>query len=287
MRVDAMGIHVHQSDIKSWLNCGEQVRLKQFISAGNFETDAATIGTVVHALIEEELVDGFFVNERDALAFAAHKFLEVLEGYAANGDTVYSRSSYDTDVKALRVIERLAESWYRSDERALLGAAHDGAYISEWSFDVPLGLKHGNTDVYVAGQADLLLVGEALWDWKTASQPYKRWEKQRWDVQPTVYTFAAAYEGLLQPDKWGEYEFYYKVFDTKGSTAGPPESVGVKRSALNWEWLRVQVGNMLAVQQALPDGPWPLSDMHVLCSPKWCPVWHECKGQFVSGETWT
>ena len=101
-----------------------------------------------------------------------------------------------------------------------------------------------------------------------------------------MYTYAAAYEGLLVPDKWGEYEFCYKVFDTKGATPGPPESVLVKRSPHNWDWLRVQVENMLTVQHALPDGPWPITDSHVLCSPKWCPVWDSCKGGFVSGETW-
>jgi len=179
MRIDAQGIHVHQSDIKSWLNCGEQVRLKQ-LATGTFETDAATVGTVTHALIEAEITEGFFDNEHDATAWAAHHFLHVLEEYAAKGAT-YSRSSFDTDIKALKVIERLAGSWYRSDERAYLWERGDTDVLPEWNFDVPLGLSFQGNDVYVAGQADLLLVNEALWDWKTASQSYKRWEKQRWD----------------------------------------------------------------------------------------------------------
>lgn len=281
-----MGIHVHQSDIKSWLNCGEQVRLTRLVAdEGRFQTDAATVGTVTHALIEEELNDGFFQDVRDAQAWAAHKFLAVLEQYAADGD-VYSRSSFDTDLKALKVVERLASSWYHCDERHWLASLDEGAYITEWDFDVPLGISYQNTDIYIAGQADLLLVHQGLWDWKTASQSYKRWEKQRYDVQSTAYTYAAHYEGLLEPNHFNEYHFTFKVFDTKLATPGPPDSVTVKRSADNWNWLRTQVVNMLSVQYALPEGPWPLNDNHVLCSPKWCPVWDSCKGHHVSGETW-
>lgn len=287
MKHDARGIHVHQSDIKSWLNCGEQVRLVRAVrEQGRFETDAATVGTVTHALIEEELNNGFFQNETDAKHWAANHFVETLQGYKDSG-AVYSRSSFDTDMKALKVIERLATVWYRSDERAYLATLPEGSFIPEWDFDVPLGVQFQNTDVYIAGQADLLIPNVGLWDWKTASQAYRRWEKQRYDVQSTAYTYAAHYEGMMLPDKWGEYEFTFKVFDTKLATPGPPDSISVKRSPANWNWLRTQVVNMLAVQHALPDGPWPLADNHVLCSPKWCPVWDSCKGSHVSGETWT
>lgn len=279
MRIDAHGIHVHQSDIKSWLNCGEQQRLRRLVQDTSFETDAATVGTVLHAVIEQELEHGFFGNEKDAAAWAAFKFLEYLEGYANSG-AVYSRSSFDTDLKALKVIERLVQSWFRCDERDYL--YHLEEAVPEWSFDVPLGVSFQNRPVYVSGTADLLLPNQGLWDWKTASQSYRRWEKQRWDVQSSVYTYAAHYEGLIQPDRWGEYEFTFKVFDSKGATPGPPDSLTVKRSPANWDWVSVQVLNMLAVQTALPDGPWPLNDSHVLCSPKWCPVWDSCKGQLIT-----
>lgn len=284
MRVDASGYHVHQSDLKSWLNCGEQVRLTQAVRESHrFQTDAATVGTVLHATIEEELENGFFQNETDAAAWAANHFVDVLQSYKDAGD-LYSRSSFDTEVKALKVIERLVGSWYRSDERAYLGTHEE--YVTEWDFDVPLGIMFNGLPVFVAGQADLLLPNVALWDWKTASQAYRRWEKQRYDVQSTVYTYAAHYEGLMLPDKWGEYEFYFKVFDTKGATPGPPESIPVKRSPNNWDWLKTKVLNMLSVQYALPDGPWPLNDNHVLCSPKWCPVWDSCKGAHIDADRW-
>jgi hypothetical protein len=286
MKHDASGIHVHQSDVKSWLNCGEQVRLVRAVADdGRFQTDAATVGTVTHQLIESELVDGFYQTEKDAQAHAAMFFVETLEGYAAAGD-VYTRSSFDTDSKALKVVERLAATWYHSPERAYLASLGEGGYITEWTFDVPLGLTFQNTDVFFAGQADLLIPFVGLWDWKTASQAYRRWEKQRYDVQSTGYTYAAWYEGLLTPDRWGEYSMTFKVFDTKLATPGPPDSITVKRSPNNWNWLRTQVSNMLSIQYGMPDGPWPLNDNHVLCSPKWCPVWDSCKGAHVSGETW-
>ena len=151
-----MGWHVHQSDIKSWLNCGEQVRLTQLVrDNGRFETDAATVGTVQHAVIEAELVDGFFETEHDCQAWAAQHFLQVLEVYAEAG-SVYSRSSFETDIKALRAVERLASVWYRCDERTFLLGLPEGAIIPEWDFSVPLGVSFRNEDVYLGGQADLL-----------------------------------------------------------------------------------------------------------------------------------
>lgn len=283
---DAMTVHVHQSDIKDWLGCGHQAFLKKQVHTGRFETDAATCGTVLHKVIETELDEGMFYDEQDCVRFGLQYFLELLETYVAEGST-YSRSSHGTDQKAITVIDRLCRSWYRSDDRIELLGMEDGALLPEWDFDVPLGIRVGGRDVYVTGQSDLLVVGHKVIDWKTASQSYKRWEKQRWDVQPTVYTYAAHYEGLLVPNKFGEFVFEYHVFDTKGSTVGPPEIIGVKRSPANWDWLKVQITNMLMVMEALPEGPWPMDDTHVLCSPKWCPVWEHCKGQVVSGETWT
>ncbi len=278
-------LHVHQSDIKNWLNCGHQVFLKSRMADGeHFETDAATIGTCLHATIEEELENGFFMDEDTACLWAAQFFVDTLQEYHNTG-AVYSRSSYDNEGKALKVLDRVVRTWYRSDERSYLASRDDK--LVEWDFDVPLGINLGGMDLYVSGQADLVLPGTAVWDWKTASQAYKRWEKQRWDPQPTVYTYAAQYEGLLKPDKWGEYEFYYKVFDTKGTTPGPPESVPVKRSPNNWDWLKAVVVNMVKIKEGLPDGPWPMNDAHVLCSPKWCPVWDKCKGAVVDGERWT
>lgn len=286
MRYDekSMSVHVHQSDIKDWLNCGHQTFLKKQIEGQRFETDAATVGTVLHKVIETEMDEGFFFTEQEALQFAMGYFLELLVDYQKKG-SVYSRSSFDTDEKAIKVIERVVKIWYRSDERADFGQMTE--FLTEWDFDVPFDIRVGGYDVYLEGQSDLVVPNRKIVDWKTASQSYKPWEKRRWDVQSTAYTYAGAYEGLLVPDKRGEYEFDFVVFDTKGGTIGPPTVIPVKRSPRNWDWLRVQVTNMLMVQQALPEGPWPMSDQHVLCSPKWCPVWADCKGAVVSGETWT
>lgn len=281
---DNMSVHVHQSDIKDWMSCGHQAFLKKQIT-GRFETDAATAGTVLHKVIETEIDEGPFFTEQECIAYGLEYFLELLGGYDRDGST-YSRSSFATDLKAVKVIERLIRTWYRSDDRAELCAMESGL-LPEWDFDVPLGLRVNGRDVYLQGQSDLVVVDHKVIDWKTASQSYKRWEKQRWDVQPTVYTYAAAYEGLITPNKFGEFEFEYHVFDTKGSTIGPPDIIKVQRSPHNWDWLKVQITNMLGVMEAAPNGPWPMDDTHVLCSPKWCPVWHLCKGAVVSGDTWT
>lgn len=279
---DGTIITLHQSDIETWHTCPEQMRLTHMTSNRD-ETDAATVGTVLHAVIEHEVTGEFGKTVKSLKGWAANHFLETLEGYAESA-SAYSRSSFKTDTKALAVLDGLVQAWWDSPERDTLKYVPRDAMLVEWNFDVPF-MQIDDVSIRLAGTSDLVLLGfNQIWDWKSAGRSYDRWEKQRWAIQPTVYTYAAAVEGLIAPDKDGRYEFHNKVF-VRGN-AGPPQDVTVFRSKQNWWWLEKQVQSMLAVMGALPEGPWPLNDHGALCGPKWCPFWSQCKGSLVDGETW-
>jgi hypothetical protein len=130
---------------------------------------------------------------------------------------------------------------------------------------------------------DVIKGHRRIWDWKTSGQEYKLWEKQRWAVQPTVYTWAAAQNGLLLPDGFGDYTFEYKVLKR---SAKPSKfmTYRVTRTIRSWAWLERVVQNVatLFVTMGIED-EWPLNDHSALCSPKWCPFWDQCKGQYVDG----
>lgn len=277
---DGTIITLHQSDIETWHTCGEQLRLTHK-TTNRDETDAATVGTAMHGLIQHELDEGFYKTLKGAQSFAANKFVDLLQSYKDEGSN-YSRSSFKTDLKALDQIKTLVTAWFHSPERDELKFEHN--LKVEWDFDVPFA-TYGDVQVRLAGTSDLVLVDRnQVWDWKSAGRSYERWEKQRWAIQPTVYTFAASHEGLLVPDEFGRFEFHNKVF-VRGQT-GAPQDVTVYRSQSNFEWLEIQIGSMLAVMSALPEGPWPLNDHGALCGPKWCAFWSDCKGRFINGETW-
>lgn len=289
MRVDENGLHIHQSDLKN--QCLEKLRLDTVAVGPRMETDAATVGTVLHAAIEYELTTETFDSEFDARAWAAHHFLYMLEKYQEDG-CGYSMATFGDMTRALASLDSLVISWYRSDERGILLATTQSPIV-EWSFDLPFaeipvkkpGKKAEIIPVYLAGTADIVW-NNRVWDWKSAGSEYRQWEKQRWDRQPDVYTWAAHEAGLVVPDQDGLFTFEFKVFVRK-SEPNTPQTVTVKRSPNHWLFLREIIGRLVNLIYNMGlDGEWPLNDQHVLCSPKWCSYFDMCKGKHVSGGTW-
>jgi hypothetical protein len=257
------------------------------------ETDAATVGTVLHATIEEELLQGFWANCSDVIAWACAEYVHTLEGYAEAGAT-YSMSTFGTHDKALQALASLVESWFVSDERKELLHEDEAARKVEWHFDLPFMevevKKHGKRPetipVFLAGMADLVRTNRVQ-DWKSASSDYKQWEYQRWGRQPDVYCWAAAESGLIIPDRNGLFYFDFKVF-VRRATPRLPDTITVARSVNHFDWLKVLVHRLVTMQYHLGfDIAWPTDDQHVLCSPKWCEFWSQCKGAIVDGQTWT
>ena len=291
MRIDEAGIHLHQSDLKN--HCLEKLRLETVASGPRVENDAATVGTALHKVIEYELLHGAYDDVTACQSQAANVYLMLLEEYQTEGRP-YALSSFNTHDRAIDLLVRLAEAWYRSAEREQLLAATTKPLI-EWNFDLPFcevevkkfGKRAEIVPVYLAGTADIILP-DRVWDWKTSGSDYRRWEYQRWGRQPDVYTWAAAEAGLITPHPvTGLHTFEFKVF-IRGTDPGMGcQTVTIDRSANNWSWLRESVSRLVNFSYNMGlDREWPLDDQHVLCSPKWCTFFDMCKGKHVDGVSW-
>lgn len=287
MKIDDNGIHLHQSDLKN--HCLEKLRLDTIAVGPRQENDAATVGTVLHTVIEDELVNGFYESEQHAVQHGAYKYVELLEQYSADGNP-YVMGTFGSHEKALFSLENLVRSWYRCDDRSNMLSSVE-APIIEWKFDLPFTeVKYGKkkTDiipVFLAGMSDIIWQNKVI-DWKSSSSEYRRWELQRWGRQPDVYTWAAAQAGLIAPNKDGLYDFEFKVF-VRGNQPILPQTVTVQRGPNNWLWLGTIVDRLVKMAMTVGvENEWPLDDQHVLCSPKWCGFFDVCKGAVVNGETW-
>ncbi len=192
------------------------------------ETDAASVGTALHVAIEDELNNGFWGDEEELVHFGISAFINILEGYATEGKP-YVMSSYTPD-EAVKMLDSIIRSWFRSSERHMLETHDKADRLVEWHFDLPFmecevqrtpRSKKEIIPIWLAGTADLLLLDRGrIWDWKSAGSPYKRWEKQRWGVQAPVYTWAAYEAGLIPLNKQGVIDFDFKVFLKKAKPAG-------------------------------------------------------------------
>ncbi len=291
MRFESDGIHLHQSDLKN--HCLEKLRLETVAVGPRIENDAATVGTALHAVIENELGGDLYDDLEACKAQAVSAYLGLLESYSEK-ETPYALSSFGSHDKAIRLLIDLAEGWYHSKERfSLLGSST--APLVEWKFDLPFCevpvKKHGKAadsiPVWLAGTADIVHDNQ-VWDWKTAGSEYRRWEYQRWGRQPDVYTWAATQSGLVVPDSNGQTTFLFKVLIRGADPKNGFQTVPIIRTANNWSWLETIVGRLVnfAYNMGL-DREWPLDDQHVLCSPTWCTFFDMCKGAHVDGQEWS
>lgn len=289
---------LHQSDIGHFMTCPEQFRVTNGIEPGGtfvkqvdmrVETDAATVGTVLHAVIEHDLsADGPFRNMTDALEWGYTHMGGLIQSYVDSG-TEYRTESFGANPQgALKKLSVLVEKWFTCDERSYwisLIAHHPDQVLIENHFEVPfISNREGlYGEIRLAGTPDIVdCVNNRVVDWKTTGRDYQRWEKQRWAVQPTVYTYAAAELGWIDPSGDGTYRFDYRVFNHKNNSP-QAQHVETFRGPGQWGWLVQMVSNMVdMIESSLKV--WPLRDDHALCGPRWCPIWAECKGMYVNEE---
>lgn len=280
MRLDSDGLHLRQSEINDWLICPERFRfgLVNVDEGGiGFESDAALVGTAIHAAIEYEFTVG--PQDRTTLdELALGRYAKFAADYRSDGSVFFSENTYNgVDAKAFTDIVDLVGKWYESEIRAEYLQFED--VVSEWEFDVPFCTIDG-MKIWLTGTADLLIPEVGLVDWKTAGREYQRWEKHRWAVQPTVYTYAAHHLGYFSETP---IDFTFQVFP-RGRKGGV-QTVSVWRDEGHWRWLERLINPMVrAIVGDAPvkwSGVWPMNDQHALCSEKWCPFWSGCKGQFM------
>ena len=262
-------VYVRQSWIGDAIMCPERGRNGIVRSDWSTSNDMTILGTGVHAGIAADLLanrDGL-----DGLSMAA--MIEVSEAaidHEIATCTVrwvkYSRE------KLSEYIPKLLDMYVRG----LRPQVVDQVAEVEWGFNFLLD-TYATPDgrvvrVHGKGTADLVTTGSVpVWDWKTAGQPYKQYEKQKTAHQPTMYAAAAVAAGLAE---WPvRFNYGVMVRDRDHQT------VPVIRDISHLHWLRSMIRPFINV--ALTTGTelhWPKNDTHYLCSDTWCPWFSVCKG---------
>jgi hypothetical protein len=268
---DTNTIWIRQSWLGTALRCTERGRLA--IVAPEWDersSDSAFCGTSVHYAIEqylrhavsidmlEDVVDAYITaNVQPDMAWKKMRDLDHLRNNARN------------DVRAFR--EYIAP-------HVPLGGRTEQSFavvIDEHRAD---GWRLG-----IKGTIDYCAPDGSLWDWKTASRPYKPNEKQKYEVQPSIYALAAI-KGALATD-W-PYRlpliFNYGVMEHMAKQARP-QIVSVIRHQGHIDWAITRINDL--VDLALTMGVhrnWPRDDDHFLCNETWCPWWSICKGAHLS-----
>lgn len=255
---------MRQSSLKDIDLCMERARRQMGGLMPKTGNDTNELGTAVHAAIEMSLdlmMDGQGPLSLDGMnAVAQEVFYEAseVEGFvwakAKSYTTVYERMG------------RCLRSWYTE----VLPTLHPAATELAWG---PLVVyEDAERIIELTGCIDYIDAVEGPMDWKTTGRSWEKWEHERWDIQPTVYTWALAMLGM---SRWGSpAPFTFHVFNTDGGY----DKIVVYRHAGDWAWLKERVLVVAKMIEAeLPE--WPLNDNHALCSPTWCPAFSTCKGK--------
>jgi hypothetical protein len=287
----AGGVVVEQDEVGRWVHtfrqstlgeldiCLERGRLTMAGQMPPDETDAAGLGTAVHAGIEAALrakQDGQWLTVEEMNAVAQDEFTRImaLDGFRfAKYKEAGCRRSI---LHCLAVFDR--ELYERIDPLHV-----------ELGFG-PLEIHADDQRVVrITGTMDLFDAHLGMADWKTAGDPrkYKRgfggdaWQLDRWGVQGTVYSAACRALGLIDPD--GPWPFTYFAFGL-GAEVELVETT-ILRQPADIAWLIDKCLSYCALVEA-DLGVWPKADNTALCSPKWCGAWAACKGQHYVSVDW-
>lgn len=262
-------VKIRQSDINTFDMCPEQLREKMTGALPDTTSDAALIGTAMHAGIQAVLGhDATRTKATDIVAWSA-------EQSATSGMDL--DEVVDTAIGCFDV-------WYE----AIYPAVTEPLYI-EQPFDLhayDMVVRGRMVSVRLTGTIDCITRDGAVWDWKSTGslRSFQQWEKDRFATQPTVYLWAAATLGIAPLD--GALFHYGVVARNKlPSDADAAKVMTVRRDVRHYAWLRDKVRPM--VELALADLPeWPRNDQGWHCSGKWCPVWQagRCKGAHAADD---
>lgn len=248
---------------QSWMKqaelCPEQARLSAINQLPPKNTDAAAIGTAVHAGIELHLTTG---ADLDTCMEAVQ-----IAWWNEQREPGFVYAKYSSERTAWAKVELWFGHWWNQFQpRTRLNAA----WWCEIPFLVPLH-EDEHRVIELSGTIDAYN-GGATWDWKTSGRgEYEAREYQRWAVQPTIYTYAInAMYGQNVPFNYGV------VHD------GGLQTFMVHRDERDWAWLTEKALDWATMIEAdLPR--WPKVDNHWLCSERWCGAWKLCKGAHFNG----
>lgn len=275
---DDEGRYIHtfrQSSLNELDTCAERGRLTMTDLMPKVETDAAAVGTAVHAGVElyaNALIEGEYAEMNDVRDTAHDEFTRISQL------PEFAWKKYN-EGQARRLIDACIDEFYASG-------------LSERLDPIAVELPFGPITVYeddqrvvrITGTVDLVDRRMGAADYKTAgdARKYKggfggdAWQLARWAIQPTVYSAALVAEGFLDPD--GPWDFTYLAF----GLGVPAEllELTVQRTVGDLQWLNLKALGWAKLVEADLD-EWPRNDNHALCSPKWCPAWDLCKGTAV------
>lgn len=262
-------IKFRQSWINDYFLCAERAR-RGLLEPDVFTSDAeAILGTGVHAYAELRLMG----EDRETAMGAA---LNAVDYELSLPHTNIKRN----DESIYSFIPAMCASW----ERDILPKVKPGGE-TEVKFEAGLSVWNGYV-LLLGGMIDYIEPGGKVWDWKTAGQEYKPWERKRWAVQPTAYAIGATSMGkATYPVQWA-----YGVVLKSPMKQPKTQIVEFTRDEGHASWLIEQLKSILdqhvnlATPQRVTLGTsraWLKNDQHALCSEKWCPVFASCKGKHV------
>jgi hypothetical protein len=265
-------IHLRQSWLDTFFRCPEDARFAA-VSEPTGTTDEAFIGTATHAGIEAVINGSSMQEAKDAIA------AEYATNLEAQDLRFTKRESID---ECIDLSLRCFDAWVRD----ILPVAPIGGAQAEVSFEAPL-MQYRDWLVSIKGTADLVpATGNWVWDWKTAGSNYSQKDKQKWAVQPTVYSMAAVMGAFGRTDYTWPVEFVYGVMvKLKRECRG--QIVRVQRNQQHVAWLehRIRAAVDLYLDFGL-DRSWPMiEEKNFLCSAKWCDSYDQCRGKFIAQET--
>lgn len=270
---EARTISIRQSWLGTALRCPERGRFA--IVRPELDTvtgDAAAAGTAMHTAIEDVLGGAAVANIGHDARHLADELIrfEQIEYKSFNGpdELIFHAGN-------------CAEAWAR-DLWPIIEPL--GVIETEASFHFP-ALTHRDWTVCFEGTVDLVTQhGNALWDWKSSGSKWRQRDKQRADVQSTIYSLAALNGCFDREDFYWPMEFNFGVMlRRKGLSSG--HVVTVERTADHARWVERRVRQFvdLFIDLGL-DREWPALDDHFLCSQKWCPWYSECRGRHVTAD---
>ncbi len=262
MKID---ISFRQSDLEMADKCLEATRRRYRAPIIEPTTSDMARGNAVHAAIELVGNDMLVHGEATPIDIADTQLEECMEAEFAAVEV------WRDDRFKVEAITRLNfEAWYWEVLPNL-----EVPTSVEGPFRVLLD-EDEERRIWLTGTMDWVQ-SDRIIDWKNPSRPYARWEKQRWDNQSTVYSYAVASEtGDWSPKK----------FDLCMLCNGNVHWVHITRDEADWAALRDKC-RALADLVAAPLKVWPQAWNSWYCSPKWCTAWDTCRGQFYpKGEPW-
>jgi hypothetical protein len=253
----------HHTFRQSWLGdaltvCLERARRDRAGILPRTESDAAALGTAVHAGIEVMLRDDRLdLVDANVTALAEWERISSLPNFAW-------KSFDEGDHGQVQQLIATALAAWEKDLRARLMPE-----LIEHRFNIPL-LEDDNRVIELQGTIDYIgaLDGDpVVADWKTGKRKYGA-DKEK-SIQASVYTLAVEQLGL------GVRPFMFGVM-VRGKDE--VQLMHVSRWPGHHDWLRAQaLGLAHLIEADLPS--WPLTgEAGYLCSNTWCPAWSTCKG---------